>query len=213
MKLRSGRVYGIINLTPTNLPEAVAQLNNLYKLDETLMATTANADNISELLTKVNLAYDSFTFLFSDLAYGDVIQGGSATTLDFDTGYGKFKQRVQQWFDSLNSSDTQVSSSSSAHYVPPLVSTIQPHASCPSYVSGVFVSNSIGPAKSIPLVEFTHSSRQLSGDPNSKKALHVESCGNREPSAEVCLGMQSSGHVPLGSTPSFFQVIDLKRST
>ena len=90
MKLRNGRVYGIMNLMPTNLAEA--ELDNLYKLGETLMATTANADKMSELLTKVNLAYDSFTFLSSDLAHGDVIQGSSTTKLDFDTGYGEFKQ-------------------------------------------------------------------------------------------------------------------------
>ena len=107
MKLRSGRVYGIINHKPTNLAEAVAQLNNLYKLGETLMATTANADKMSELLTKVNLAYDSFTFLFSDSAHAGVIQGSSATKLDFHTSYGEFKKQVQQWFDSLNFPDTR----------------------------------------------------------------------------------------------------------
>ena len=104
-------------------------------------------------------------------------------------------------------------SSSATHYMPPLVSTIQPHARWPSYASGVSVSNSIGPTKGIHLVEFTQASRQLSGDPNSKKALHVKSCGNREQSTEVCLGMQSSGNVPPGSTRSSFQVIDFKRST
>ena len=128
------------------------------------MATTANPNKMSELLTKVDLAFDSFTFLSFDLAHKDIIQESSATKLDFDTGCGEFKQ-VQQWFDSLNLSDIPVSSSA-AHYVPPLVSTIQPHASCPSYASGVSVSNSIGPAKSIPLVEFVHASRQLSGGLN-----------------------------------------------
>ena len=163
MKLRSIRVYGIMNHKATNLDEAVAQINNLYKLGRTLMVTTANADKMSKLLTKVNLAYDSFTFVSSDLAHGDVIQGSSATKLDFDTGYGEFKQRVQQWFDNLTFPNTLVSSRAK-HYVPPLVSTIQPHASYSSYASDVSVSNSIGPAKSIPLVEFAHASRQLSGD-------------------------------------------------
>ena len=78
----------------------------------------------------------------------------------------------------------------------------------------VFLSqNSFGPAKGISLVKFAHASCQLSGDPNSKKALHVESCGDQEPLAEVSLGMQSSGHVPLGSTPFSFQAIDMKRCT
>ena len=88
-----------------------------------MIATTANADKMSELLTKVNLAYDSFTFLSSDLAHGDVIQGSSATKLDFNTGYGKFKQRVHQWLDSLNFPDTQVNSRA-AYYVPSVISTI-----------------------------------------------------------------------------------------
>ena len=77
----------------------------------------------------------------------------------------------------------------------------------------VSVSNIIGPAKSIPVVEFAHASRQLFGNPNFKKASHVESSGDREPSAEVCLGMQSSGHVPPGSTTFSFQAIDLKGSS
>ena len=51
---------------------AVAELNNLHKLGKTLMSTTANADIISELITKVNLAYNNFTFLSSDLAYRKV---------------------------------------------------------------------------------------------------------------------------------------------
>ena len=135
------------------------------------MTTTANAGKMSELLTKVNFAYDFFTFLSSDLVPGDFIQGSSVTKLDFNTGYGEFKQRVQQWFDSLSFPDTQVSSSA-AHYVPPLVCTIQPLASCLSYASGVSVSNNIGPAKSIPLVESAHASRQRSGNPNSRKALY-----------------------------------------
>ena len=83
MKQRSGRVYGTMNHTPTNLAETVAQLTNLYKLGETSMVTTANADEKCELLTKVDLAYDFFTFLSFDLANGNVIQGNSATKLDF----------------------------------------------------------------------------------------------------------------------------------
>ena len=51
MKLKSGRVYCITNHTPTNLVEPVAQLNNLYKLVETLMAATANAYKMPEILT------------------------------------------------------------------------------------------------------------------------------------------------------------------
>ena len=41
MKLRSIRVYGIMNHKATNLDEAVAQINNLYKLGKTLMVTTS----------------------------------------------------------------------------------------------------------------------------------------------------------------------------
>ena len=68
------------------------------------------------------------------------------------------------------------------------------HMPVASLVLQVFPSpNGIGPTKNSHLVQSTNASVQPSGDSNSKKALYIKSCGNRESSADGFLGMQSSG--------------------
>ena len=54
-------------------------------------------------MVDVNHAYHSFTFLCTHLSSSDVFPGSTDAKLEFDTGHGKFKQRVWQWFNSLNS--------------------------------------------------------------------------------------------------------------
>ena len=65
------------------------------------MTCPDNAHEVNCLLADVNHAYDSFTFLCTHLSSSDVILGRTDSKLDFDTGYGEFKQRVQQWSHSL----------------------------------------------------------------------------------------------------------------
>ena len=79
------------------------------------MATTANADNMSELLTKVNLAYDSLLFYLLTWHPGKFCH---KVRLRYRLR-GNLTIQTTQWFDNVNFSNTQVSSSSGAHYVPP----------------------------------------------------------------------------------------------
>ena len=103
MKLRSGRAYGNMDTEPGTTREVANKLNQLYELGENLMTNPKNLDNISKLMQNVNLVYDTYNDLSSHSSTNN-LPDTSTFKLDVDTRYWVFKQRFQQWFNSLSHS-------------------------------------------------------------------------------------------------------------
>ena len=103
MKLRSGRICGTMIPESHVVAAAAFALNQLYNIGENLMTCPEKADEVEKLVANVNKAYDYFASQCSHLSGADVIPGTFCTTLDFETGYWEFKQRVQQWYDEMRS--------------------------------------------------------------------------------------------------------------
>ena len=101
MKLRSGKVCNIMNpeFKSNELLEAVASLNELYKLGESKMATRNKVEIVNNVLHKVNLSYTTFSSLCSHLDANDMIPGTACTKIAFKTGHNEFKESVQQWLE------------------------------------------------------------------------------------------------------------------
>ena len=64
------------------------------------MTNPKTLDNVSKLMQNVNLVYDTYNDLSSHSSTNNLLHT-STFKLDVDTRYWVFKQRVQQWFNSL----------------------------------------------------------------------------------------------------------------
>ena len=112
MKLRSGRAFGTKDVECKTLREVDVKLDNLHKLGESLMCDPNNFKKVSKLLQEVNSVYDAcndFSFHGSNAD-----SPSSSFKPDFDTKYWLFKQKVQHWFNTLESS-AKVSGSHDGH--------------------------------------------------------------------------------------------------
>ena len=127
MKLRSGRVYNTMNHKEVAIAEATASLTELYKASDSLMTKSDNVDEMKVLVTRVNSAYDCLTSLCSNLSNADLVPGTSITKLDFDSEYWKFKLKVQQWFDKMQTGIIEPSHTNIQASIPP--------TSSPSFLS------------------------------------------------------------------------------
>ena len=84
------------------LREVAVKLNNLYKLGESLISDPNYFEKVCKLLQEVNSVYDACNDFSSHGSNADL--PSSSFKPDFDTKYWLFKQKVQHWLITLESS-------------------------------------------------------------------------------------------------------------
>ena len=94
------------------LRKVAVKLDNLYTLGESLMCDPSNFEKVCKLLQEVNSVYDACNDFSSHGSNADL--PSSSFKPDFDTKYWLFKQKVQHWFNILESS-AKVSGSHDGH--------------------------------------------------------------------------------------------------
>ena len=112
MKLRSGRVFGTMDVECKTSHEVAVKLDHLYKLGESLMCDPTNFEKISKMLPEVNSVYNACNDFSSHGSNADL--PSSSFKPDFDTKYWLFKHKLQHWFNTLESS-AKVSGSHDGH--------------------------------------------------------------------------------------------------
>ena len=83
-----------------SVDRVVASLGALYKQAETVLASD-NCGSVNELRDNVNLTYNVFNSLCSNLSIGDgdVITGTSLTRHNVDERYWNFNLEINKWFE------------------------------------------------------------------------------------------------------------------